>query len=53
VKVHNILVPFDFSPSSEQALETAVIMARQLHSELHLVHVLDAKANSDLERIAL
>jgi len=35
-----ILVPIDFSPSSDAALDQASSLAQQLHSEVHLVHVI-------------
>ena len=35
-----ILVPIDFSPSSEAALRQASALAKQLHAEIHLVHVI-------------
>ena len=35
-----ILVPIDFSPSSEAALTQASAFAQQLHAEIHLVHVI-------------
>jgi nucleotide-binding universal stress UspA family protein len=34
-----ILVPLDFSPSSNAALEMATDLARHFHAALHLVHV--------------
>jgi nucleotide-binding universal stress UspA family protein len=35
-----ILVPIDFSPSSEAALKQACALAEPLHAEIHLVHVI-------------
>ena len=35
-----ILVPIDFSSSSEAALKQASALAEQLHAEIHLVHVI-------------
>ena len=35
-----ILVPIDFSASSEAALKQASALAEQLHAEIHLVHVI-------------
>jgi nucleotide-binding universal stress UspA family protein len=35
-----ILVPIDFSSSSEAALKQASALAHQLHAEIHLVHVI-------------
>jgi nucleotide-binding universal stress UspA family protein len=34
-----LVVPYDFSPCSEAALDTAVDLARRLRAALHLVHV--------------
>jgi len=35
-----ILLPLDFSSSSQAALETAADLAKHFHAELHLVHVI-------------
>ncbi len=35
-----ILLPIDFSPSSEEALEVATDLALHFHAELHLVNVI-------------
>lgn len=35
-----ILVPIDFSPSSDVALKTATELARYLHAHLYLLHVI-------------
>jgi nucleotide-binding universal stress UspA family protein len=35
-----ILLPIDFSPSSQAALEMAADLARHFHAELYLVHVI-------------
>ncbi len=35
-----ILLPIDFSPSSQAALEMAADLAKHFHAELHLVHVI-------------
>jgi nucleotide-binding universal stress UspA family protein len=35
-----ILVPIDFSPSSEAALKQSSALALQLHAAIHLVHVI-------------
>ena len=35
-----ILLPIDFSPSSEAALEMAADLAKHFHAELHLVNVI-------------
>jgi len=38
-KIETILMPTDFSASSQRALEYAVALARQSNAALHLVHV--------------
>ena len=38
-KIKTILVPLDFSRSSMDALEYAMLLARQFHAVIHLVHV--------------
>ncbi|MEQ1827793.1 MAG: ATPase, T2SS/T4P/T4SS family [Pirellula sp.] len=50
---HKILVPFDFSPCSKQALETALRIAKKIGSRIHLIHVLEGNAKDDSERRAL
>lgn len=40
-KFQQILIGYDFSPYSEQALEHGLSLAKQFQSELHLVHVMD------------
>jgi nucleotide-binding universal stress UspA family protein len=35
-----ILLPIDFSPSSEAALEAATGLAQQFHADIHLVHII-------------
>ncbi len=35
-----ILLPIDFSPSSEAALEAATGFAQQFHAGIHLVHII-------------
>jgi nucleotide-binding universal stress UspA family protein len=35
-----IVLPIDFSPSSEAALEAASGLARQFHASIHLVHII-------------
>jgi nucleotide-binding universal stress UspA family protein len=35
-----ILLPIDFSPSSETALEAATGLAQQFHAGIHLVHII-------------
>jgi universal stress protein A len=39
--IHSIVVPTDFSPTSEQAVEYAGALATSLGATVHLVHVLD------------
>ena len=48
-----ILVPFDFSPNSNAALDTACSLGCQLQAELHLVHVTEGEPNSDSQRLAM
>jgi nucleotide-binding universal stress UspA family protein len=38
--VTKILLPIDFSPSSEAALEAATDLAQQFHARIHLVHII-------------
>jgi nucleotide-binding universal stress UspA family protein len=38
-KIEKILVPLDFSPSSMEAFDYAVSLAKQFHAAIHLVHV--------------
>jgi len=38
VKIRHILVPVDFSPHSNRAVETAVEFARTFGAEVHLLH---------------
>lgn len=40
-----LLVPIDFSPSSEAALEAAAGVAQQFHAAIHLVHVISETPN--------
>jgi nucleotide-binding universal stress UspA family protein len=39
--IHRILVPTDFSPTSDIALQYAIDLAERLHSRIHLLHVID------------
>ena len=39
--IHRILVPTDFSPTSDIALQYAIDLAGRLHSQIHLLHVVD------------
>ena len=43
-----ILLPIDFSPSSQAALETAADLAQHFHAELHLVNVIPLFPTSTL-----
>jgi len=43
-----ILLPIDFSPSSQAALEMAADLAKHFHAELHLVHVIPMFPTSTL-----
>lgn len=40
--IEKILVPYDFSSSSESALEHAIVMARNFRAEIHLLHVVES-----------
>lgn len=51
--MRNILVPFNFSAHSEQALKIACEFGRQLNAKLHLVHVRDVDPDSDAARLAM
>jgi universal stress protein A len=44
LRLHNILVPLDFSESSLKALEYALSLGGQYASTLHLLHVLEPPA---------
>jgi len=41
----NILLPIDFSPSSDCALEAATGLAQQFHAAVHLVHIIPETPN--------
>ncbi len=41
----NFLVPVDFHPESESALEYAVKIGRELNATLHLVHILEEESH--------
>lgn len=47
-----ILVPYDFSEHSKIALEYAKYIARKVGSEIHLLHVIEAELDDDLEKLA-
>ena len=38
--IHHVLVPIDFSPYAEQALDTAIALAKQLQARVTLLHVI-------------
>ena len=38
--VHHILVPIDFSPYAEQALDYAIALAQKLQARVTLLHVI-------------
>ena len=40
MKISNILVPFDYSAYSEQALDYATALATKLDARVHLLHVI-------------
>ncbi len=42
-----ILLPIDFSPSSQAALEMAADLAKHFHAELHLVNVIPDVSHHD------
>lgn len=48
---NNILVPYDGSTYSQKALKTAINMAREWDSSIHLVNVIDANALSPAGQI--
>ena len=39
--IHRILVPTDFSPASDIALQYAIDLGERLGSQIHLLHVID------------
>ena len=48
-----ILVPVDFSPCSEEAFRVALSLARLFQAEVLLLHVIDVKSLSALNRLGL
>lgn len=46
---HHFLVPIDFSPDADDALEYAMELARQLQAKLTLLHVLEPLVVSSVE----
>jgi universal stress protein A len=47
VRVKSILVPVDFSPPSNRALDYATMLARQFDAKLTLLHVIEPVATPD------
>ncbi|WP_038247170.1 universal stress protein [Ghiorsea bivora] len=41
IKEGKIIVPTDFSKQSDEALRRAVVLAVQLHADIHLIHVIE------------
>jgi len=50
---HMILVAVDFSPCSDEAVKTAVQLARASESELVMPHVIDTGAIAAFNRLGL
>ncbi len=48
-----ILVPVDFSPCSEEAFRLALALARLFQAEVLLLHVIDVKSLTALNRLGL
>ncbi len=48
-----ILVPVDFSPCSEEAFRVALSLARLFQAEVLLLHVIDTKSLTALNRLGL
>jgi len=48
IKLQKILVGCDFSPDSGQAFNHALSLAQEFQAELHLAHVIEPPAQSDL-----
>ena len=46
--IQHILVPTDFSPASDIALQYAIDLAQRLGSHVHLLHVIDEAGVSDV-----
>ncbi|TKB97669.1 universal stress protein [Pedobacter cryophilus] len=42
MKTFNILIPTDFSAESEQAFQSAIVLAKNLDANIHLLHVIQA-----------
>ncbi len=45
MKIDKVLMPIDFSPRSLAALERTIDLAREHHSEIVLVHIIDSLPN--------
>jgi nucleotide-binding universal stress UspA family protein len=48
-----ILVPIDFSPSSEEAFRVALALARAFQAEILLLHVIDTNALATFNQLGL
>lgn len=48
--IRKILVPTDFSPASNEAVERAVAIANQCNARLTILHVIDINAQADPHR---
>lgn len=46
IKIKKILVPVDFSPFSEAAVDYAVVLAKQFQAEMFLIHVIESQVYS-------
>ena len=44
--VHHVLVPIDFSPYAEQALDYAIALAQKLQVRVTLLHVIQPQQSS-------
>ena len=42
MKTLNLLIPTDFSPVSEQAIQTAYKLAKNIDAKIHILHVIEA-----------
>jgi nucleotide-binding universal stress UspA family protein len=48
MKIHNILLAMDFSPSSEAALQYAAVVAKRYDARLFVVHVISDSIYTDV-----
>jgi nucleotide-binding universal stress UspA family protein len=48
MQIQHILVPMDFSPSAEQALEQAVALARQFQARITLLHAIHLPVSTEV-----